>query len=291
LEPDDLYRREVSWARLCVEAGLQSPFHEPDELRLTKGLRRIEHINGQRQIHFLMRMLDGAAPLPSLDRLSVEERRWLVMLHFSMWGPGESADDEIGSLRRLRENPTVCAELCDLLEYQQGRLEIPPHTLTLPYPCPLELHAAYTRDEILAGLGHWTLQQQSSMREGVLYLPELNADLFMVTLHKTETDYSPTTMYEDYAISDTLFHWQSQNTTSADSPTGLRYREHQRRGSTILLCVREYKSANNQAAPYYFLGPVQYVSHTGSKPMSITWRLQHPLPAILMRRTARAAAG
>lgn len=200
-------------------------------------------------------------------------------------------DDEIASLHRLRANPTLCAELRNLLVYQQTRLDTPPNTLELPFLCPLELHAAYTRDEILAGLGHWTLQHQSSMREGVLYLPELNTDLFMVTLHKTETDYSPTTMYEDYAISDTLFHWQSQSTTAADSPTGKRYREHRSHGGTILLCVREYKSVNNQTAPYYFLGPAEYVSHTGSKPMSIIWRLHYSLPAILMRKTARAAAG
>ena len=132
------------------------------------------------------------------------------MLHLSLWGPGTVAENELDSLARLRANPTLCAELRDLLAYQQGRLETAPHSLSLPFPCPLELHAAYTRDELLAGLGHWTLPQQPAMREGVLYLPTLHADLFMVTLQKTETDYSPTTMYEDYAISDTLFHWQSQ---------------------------------------------------------------------------------
>ncbi len=291
LEPDELYRRGVSWSRLCVEAGVQPTFNEPDELRLTKGLRRIEHISGPRQLRYLQGILDHSTPLPTHDQVTADEQRWLAMLHLSVWGPGETTEHEIDSLRRLRANPTLCAELQQLLTYQQGHLETPPHALDLPFTCPLELHAAYTRDEILAGLGHWTLQRQPSMREGVLYQPELHADLFMITLHKTDTDYSPTTMYEDYAISDTLFHWQSQSTTSADSPTGLRYREHRRHGHTILLCVREYKSVNNQAAPYYFLGPAEYVSHTGSKPMSIIWHLQQPLPAILMRRTVRAAAG
>ena len=164
--------------------------------------------------------------------------------------------------------------------------------MQLPFECPLELHATYTRDEMLAGLGHWTLQHQPPMREGVLRLPQLPADLFLITLQKTETDYSPTTMYEDYAISDTLFHWQSQSTTSADSPTGRRYREQQRLGHTILLCVRENKSNNpQQTAPYYFLGPADYVSHSGSAPMSIIWRLRYPLPASLLRRTARVATG
>ena len=97
------------------------------------------------------------------------------------------------------------------------------------------------------------------MREGVLHLPELRADVFFVTLHKTEKDYSPTTMYQDYAINERLFHWQSQSTTSADSPTGRRYVEHVERGYTVLLFGREHKSRNGLAQPFVFLGPARYV--------------------------------
>ena len=53
----------------------------------------------------------------------------------------------------------------------------------------------------------------AGFREGVLYVPELNVDAFFVTLTKSEADYSPTTMYRDYPISPTLFHWESQNQT------------------------------------------------------------------------------
>lgn len=31
--------------------------------------------------------------------------------------------------------------------------------------------------------------------------------------------------------------------------------------------------------PFVFLGPLHYVSHTGSRPMSIYWDLEHPMPA------------
>ena len=102
--------------------------------------------------------------------------------------------------------------------------------LSLPFPCPLSLHAPYTRDEVLAALGHWTRGRQREMREGVLHLPEIKADVFFVTLHKTEEHFSPTTMYRDYAVNERLFHWQSQSTTSAESPTGRRYIGHAARG-------------------------------------------------------------
>ncbi len=31
-------------------------------------------------------------------------------------------------------------------------------------------------------------------------------------------------------------------------------------------------------SPYIFLGPADYVSHTGDRPMAITWRLRQPMP-------------
>jgi hypothetical protein len=113
--------------------------------------------------------------------------------------------------------------------------------------------------------------------------------MFFVTLNKTVEEYSPTTMYDDYAISETLFHWQSQSTTPDSSPTGKRYINHAVHFHSILLFVREDASRNSLTTPYTFLGPVDYVSHQGSRPMSVIWRLRHKLPAKLVRNIRRLA--
>lgn len=55
----------------------------------------------------------------------------------------------------------------------------------------------------------------------------------------------------------------------------------------ILILGREHKEQNGLAQPYAYLGPAQYVEHRGSRPMSITWRFDHPLPARLLRSLAR----
>ena len=105
-----------------------------------------------------------------------------------------------------------------------------------------------------------------------------------------DQDQVPTTMYDDYPISPTLFHWQSQSNTREDSPTGRRYREHAQRGSHILLFVRRRKQDDRRVtAPYTFLGPATYVTHKGERPMSITWRLHHPMPAELFEEMKVAA--
>ncbi|WP_370642345.1 hypothetical protein [Virgibacillus salidurans] len=44
-------------------------------------------------------------------------------------------------------------------------------------------------------------------------------DVFLITLNKSEKDFSPPTLYEDYVINEKLFHCQSQSTLRAQSPT------------------------------------------------------------------------
>ncbi|QSO49287.1 DUF3427 domain-containing protein [Alicyclobacillus mengziensis] len=116
---------------------------------------------------------------------------------------------------------------------------------------------------------------------------EKKLDVFFITLDKSEKDYSPTTMYHDYAINDVLFHWQSQSTTPADSPTGQRYVHHKNTGNRIVLFTRERKVDTAGTVPYTFLGLANYVSHTGSRPMNVTWRLHRPIPAAFLKKVNR----
>jgi hypothetical protein len=156
---------------------------------------------------------------------------------------------------------------------------------------PLAIHASYSREELLAALGFASMRRTpSTMREGVAWCESANADAFLITLKKTDTDYSPTTMYRDFAISPELFHWESQSTTSSASPTGQRYIHHRQRGSHVLLFVRETKTDAFGAAPYVFLGPADYVSHEGERPMAITWRLCRAMPTEVFMASRAAVA-
>ena len=285
-EIDTLYQRG-SWTRLLQRAGLLTGPDDPDADQLAKGLRRIAHFDSPIQLDRLRSMLAVEAPVSSYDE---RDRRLLTMLHVSLWG-GASTVTLQERQDQLAQNPAYRAELQALLAYRHAKVSSISPLLSLPFLCPLELHAAYTRDEVLTGLGYWTLEQRPAMREGVIYLRELPSDVFFVTLNKTEKDYSPTTMYADYAINDRLFHWQSQSTTAETSATGQRYINHQKHGHTLLLFVREEKAQNNLAEPYIFLGPALYQKHQGDRPMSLELELSHPIPARflpMMRRLAIA---
>jgi superfamily II DNA or RNA helicase/HKD family nuclease len=283
---DEIYQRDC-WSRLCVEAGIRPPLSESDTDRLAKGLRRLAHLNGPLQIKSLISNLPKPVSATFSEPPNETARRLLLMLHFSLWTSQWCPASLKESISRLTSNPVLYEELRTLLQIKLESIDELPPKLELPFSCPLELHSDYTRDEILAGLGVWTLESQRELREGVLFVEKLPTDIFFVTLNKTEGEYSPTTMYDDYAINDSLFHWQSQSTTSVKSPTGQRYINHQEKGSTILLFVRENKKRQNLAQPYCFLGPADYVSHEGSRPMNITWRLRHAMPAKILRTTSR----
>ncbi len=283
------------WTRRLTEAGVRPEFREPDESSLSWGLARLSHVSSGRYWTFLVSLVRDDDP--SVPGLSGEEnRRLLLMAHYSLW---KKSPRELGlaslkdSVRKLHENPRMLQELGELLVYNNRTLPFRVRPVSLPYPCPLDLHAEYTRDEILAAFGLLTEDHRTELREGVKHIPELGSDLLFVTLNKSEKEYSPTTLYEDYALSETLFHWQSQSTTSEQSRTGQRYILQGKEGNRILLFVRmDGKPTGiplNLSAPYFFLGPVRYRSHRGSRPMSVVWELEHPMPVHLLRESARLA--
>ena len=156
---------------------------------------------------------------------------------------------------------------------------------------PLQLHADYHLVEITAAFA--ALSDNGAVlrpQAGVYWHQPTQCDLFFVTLTKSEKHYSPTTMYRDYPISPELFHWESQSATREASPTGQRYIRHAERVSRVLLFVRRTRTdERGQTMPYTLLGPVAYAGHQGERPMAITWRLRHPMPAEMFADTKVAA--
>ena len=283
MNADDIYRR-ASWSRLCCMAGEYNEFNDPDEIQLTKGFRRILHINDNEFINNILNWLDNSFEEANL---TVNEVRQLTMLHFTLWNKTFDAKSIAKSFRRLDENPMLKSELKDILELCKNSILSVTNKIKLPFETPLKLHGRYTREEILVGMGKSTLEKLHVSREGSVQIKEIETDIFFITLNKSEKHYSPTTLYDDYAIGNSQFHWQSQSTTSDISPTGQRYINHNENKRTILLFVREINAiGNGLAEPFYFLGPVKYISHQGSKPISFVWDLKYKMPAHLVRKAA-----
>ncbi len=180
----------------------------------------------------------------------------MQMFYVTVWGKTAeewSAQEVLDNLYALSDSPVLLGELLDLLRYRYGQIDFIDEPVDLGFDCPMDLHCTYTRDQLLVTLD---FLKPATVREGVKWLPEKQLDVFFVTLNKSDKDYSPTTMYNDYSINEDLFHWQSQSTTAAESPTGQRHIHHRERRSRVLLFVRERKTAPvvGSAGTYTLLG-------------------------------------
>ena len=145
----------------------------------------------------------------------------------------------------------------------------------------LELHRNYNSQQICAAMG-----QDGFVIQSGTYNTN-NVDSFFITRIKDERDFSPTTMYEDYAKSPKIFHWQSPSRTTIKSKEGQRYINGE---STKMLFIRQSKQRKTdctgiyqvdvQTANYIFLGPVKKVlSYEGECPISFDFELEYEMPA------------
>ena len=105
------------------------------------------------------------------------------------------------------------------------------------------------------------------------------AELLLVTLDKSDRSFSSTTRYKDHVLGRERFHWETQSKVHSESKDGLRYLGKGEEVWRFHLFVQTEKDE-----PYAYLGPVRYESHQGERPIAITWRLEHPLPAALYDR-------
>ncbi len=284
----DLYRRaQGGWTALRRDAGFAVLPNGPDEVALSRAIGRMLHIGDPERCSTYRAWLCAAAP-PDLAALGEREVRLLRMLDFDLWGSAVPAGELTNRLAGLWVHEASRAELLEVLAINQDLAAHLPQPLGVALPVPLTVHTRYNRDEILAAFG---VTNPASVREGVKWLPEINTELLFVTLQKSEKHYSPTTRYQDYALSRDLFHWESQSFTSEQSAAGQRYVHQREHGISIVLFVRnERRSATGMAAPYWNLGLVDYVSHQGERPMGITWRLRMPTPEDLFVETAAVLA-
>ena len=209
------------------------------------------------------------------------------MLYVDLWGARRKGDSAKAAIGRLRRHPAIVGELLALLEVLDDRAHVLTRQIQDAREFPLTLHARYSQDEALAAVGASTPEAPRHIREGVFRDRQSGTDLFFVTLQKSDREFSPSTRYRDFAISPTLFHWESQSTTSVNSITGRRY---QSATAQPLLFVRRTKRTDaGLAAAFTYLGPATYVRHEGSLPMAITWQLRHAMLAELYEEAAVAA--
>lgn len=276
IEITDLYRNTApsGWTALKRAAGLLSPTAIGEEVCFGKRFTDLLHLDDPAQLEFLASLPERARKPVSF---STEELVRLQMLAYQVDGQSQQKGSGLEWLERLMACPETLKELGNLAEILLSKTTIRPGPVPGLGDTPLCLHASHGLREILTAVGYYTATKRSPHQSGVQALPDRQTELLFVTLDKTNW-FSGSTAYHDYAISTELFHWQSQNSAGPHTHVGRRYIESHSNGWSFQLFVRV-----NKGDAYRACGPVKLKAWEGSQPMSITWKLVHPLPVRLFQ--------
>ena len=138
-------------------------------------------------------------------------------------------------------------------------------------PLDLSIGQAFMREDIPPLFGETF--NPGNWNSGHIALDRQNTHILLVTLNKQGK--AEDHRYTDYWIDENTFHWQSQNATTPSSKRGREIIEHRKAGRKIHLFVRDNKLSGGKAAPFIYFGAVEYRSHQGSEPMSVTFALEN----------------
>jgi superfamily II DNA or RNA helicase/HKD family nuclease len=280
-ELEDVYGHNYGWTTLRRMAGLQPADEETEDL--SRRLGWLTHVDEPSRLRAYRDMLAAAASAQPFAPSDADRVR-MHMLEFQLSHRGVMPTAE-ASAQYLAARPAIVDEMEQLREVLEDRTAFAAEV----YPVdewPLALHRHYRRREILAAVGFVKPGERGvTPQSGLLQLKETRRELLFVTLDKSGRGFSPTTRYRDFAISPQTFHWETQGVASVSRPSGRRYIESAENGWSFFLFVR-----TDPEAAYAFLGQVRYEAHAGDRPIAITWRLEHPMPAGLFESYATLAA-
>lgn len=287
-EPEVLLVKET-WSEWKAKALLGPIPNDPDLARLSKALVRAAFINGPREI-VLLRAVVVQISQGAIDEALTIAGDNAMSIYYRLWGD-KGSNLGITSLEdafnRFARNPSILADLDEILAWSQDTTEVSGLIPQLPFACPLELHAHYSGKEIQAVFGRANLETAGQTGVGLFHFADVKTYVLLVTFQKTEKEFSPSTMYADYPISRELMHWESQANTAQHHIDGQNLIHHRSRGYTILVFARDQKKRNGVTVPFTYLGPVDMVSYENERPIKMVWRLRHPMPVEMFEDNRR----
>jgi hypothetical protein len=274
-----------SWSEWRATARQEDIPEDPDLDWFRPGMASLSVQDAPAKIDDIQYFLESGG---GLDKLTDKKALAIHLLLTRKHPKNTGISDAVSLADRLHANPSVVSDIGQLIDWRKAVSQVRSHRLEFPFECPLDLHGTYGSEEIkaLMGLSDWN--RVGSKGVGVLHDKKHKIYYHLVTFQKDERDFVPTTMYNDYPISPTLLHWESQSRVASTSTTAMHYREFKTRGYTILFFARLQRSIGKVTAPFIFLGPAEsLVTCEGERPLRMVWQLQYAMPAALYEQAQR----
>ena len=226
-----------------------------------------------------------------VSSLTIIEKQQALMLYYDLFQEAGRYTSLQQMFDDLAKDELFCDELSEVVKLLKNRceaFELSDNSAQLDFP--LKLHGVYTKDQIFVAIGTSTLEHKSSNREGVERNKQRNIEAMYVDIIKDREEGSNTN-YNDFAINETLFNWETQNKVSYESQAGKNYINQTQK---MLLFVRQQDSFpedKGRTMGYTYLGEVKLVKWQGARPMEIIWRLLTPMPASFFKIARHRAIG
>lgn len=282
LSPLEILRAKT-WSEWKSFANHQPPVSDPDLPATRKALRRLVLRDDPDRLDQLMRLASSnVAEDPIVYGASDRDAAGIHHLLWAQKGEEMGVRSYRESFAKWKLNVHGNDDLLEIAQWRRSRRLYPTPMIELPGNAKLRLHAAYGLSEIKAAFDLADLERTGPVGVGVIHIESLKIYIHLVTFKKEEKDFAPTTRYQDYLISRTRLHWETQAATTQSTTTGQNYLRFQELGYTILFFARLEKRVEGETAPFVFLGPASnLVSFEGNRPIAMVWDLEHPVPADL----------
>ena len=271
-----------TWSGWKAQALQLPPPPDPDHQVLRGAAQRIVLRDSPTYLTAMQRLLTHSL-CESGEHYQPDSMKQFAMLHYGVFNrpQPEIADSQL-LCKWLKGNPNLTKDLQEITAWREEVSDNPGIRPDLPFECPLDLHAAYSSNEIKASLGIASVQSAGPTGTGVIHIERLKTYLHFVTFIKSEKDFSPTTRYHDYPLNRKRLHWESQSGLSRHNPTARNYIQFKERGYTVLFFARINKQRGKVTAPFVYLGPASdLINYEGDRPIQMIWELVHPMPAAM----------
>lgn len=284
-----IYKTAGSWARLKYMAGKKVLSFDADS-KYTKllegGIARLYHTNSFDYLQFLRNLLEHDFCIDDQDE---RVHKFEKMFYYTMWlNPVDKLNREYSTsfasiesaIVSLKSQKWIAEELKTLVDIRIKSLSKTTKWFEVAPGSEIELYGCYSADEI-----HLLLEDKPGRWQvlGTQYNKEKKFAMVFVTLNKSDKEYSPSTLYEDYAISPYQFHWQSMNKTQERSEEGLRIINQKQNGWKYILFVRDSKTDEfGNTNGYYCLGMMDFNSSHGECPMNVVWDMHEQIPGFIL---------
>ena len=285
-----IYNKSGSWTELKRQANksVEGYKRTNEVINMEKGLTRLYHTNSTDYLLFIQQLLDNSFKLAvSNKREEIFKRLFYYTICYDKLSKyndkyGHDYKTEEEAIQALNNYPYFKEELQTCVELRLSQLFQTTKWVSVGN-VELELYGCYSSDEI-------HIMFEGDIRRGNIlgtqYLQEQKIALVFVSTNKSDKDYSPSTLYQDYAISERQFHWQSKHDVRIQSNDGQRIIHQKENDWKYLLFVRDRKKDEfDFTNAYYFLGEMEYESSHGECPMNVIWNMKNDIPGNILELT------